>query len=566
MKTVSSRSLSNPINLLLVFLTLLIISTLLFIRRWLPINSLASYFDDGLFLERAEFILSGNLGQMSNGYNALVKGTFYPWFVVISSKLDLNPIFFTYLILILIVIFMCFVLFFITKNVFISLILGIILLADPVFFSESSSRLVREITQQNFVYLFFILFNLIIYLIYTKVFSPYLLFSSSLICGLLLTLSINIREENIWIFSALGLNILIFLIYRYRTLKILQFSALIILSMLISIQIVKQANESFYGVPLLNSTTQGEFPKMMTLLSGIQSSAGNKRYVSIDKEKRYLAYEVSPTFSKLKPNLEGPGLAWIQYGCQDSQTCDDYANGWFHVALREAMKGVGWWETEQLAQQKMRVINSEIGNACLNQTIECSRGIPFGPAYGNQFISKIELVDSIGFFREYIVSSFNNWGISRTVDGSTLFKTSVMPENFYSSWHQIIPSMPASQKDYIDKFNSRYLSFQPYLNNWSLFYSYLLKIMLIGNILLVILFAFKKIKTHRFLKTAYIVSFYLWISKGILLSLNSSINFKSINLTYALGARVFLTTFLCLGVIMLFNNSLNKSSEVNVDS
>lgn len=567
MKKMLKNKVPSPLNLILFLSTLFLLSILIVIRRWLPINTLVAYFDDGLFMSRAEFILSGNLGEINWGFNALVKGTFYPWFIVSGNKVNSNPIFLSYLVLILIIFLLSLIVFNITKNIIISLVLLIFVAADPLYFSEGSSRLMRELPQQNLVLLFFVLFNLIYYLVSEtqKRNSTYFVILLSITSGLVLALSINVREENVWIYSAYVLNVLILLLSKKFTyLQILYINATIITTLFISIQVVKVINNNFYEVSLQNSTTEGEFPKMMLNLSSIKTSEGNVRYSAIDKAKRKIAYEVSPSFAELRNYLEGPGQAWVQFGCADSNICDDYSNGWFHVALRVAMREIGWWETEKIAQEKMQQINLELSNACDKKLITCIKGIPFGPAYGNQFISKQEITDSVPYFTQYVNASLNNWSIQREVNPTIIFKTEIMPEDLYTSWKETIPSLPFGQNQYIDKYNSRYLALQPYLNIWSGIYSTLLKSMLIINLLIPILILYYKSrsKINVYLISTYLVYLYLWISRGIFLSLNSSVNFKSVSITYALSGRVFLSCFLVLGIIIIFKILSQKPTSL----
>ena len=567
MKNILKNKVSKPFNQFLILFALFILLILVIIRRWLPINTLVAYFDDTLFMSRAEFILSGNLGEINWGFNALVKGTFYPWFIVLGNKLNSNPIFLTYLILILIIILLGIIVFYITKNIIIPLLLIIFVVADPVYFSEGAGRVMRELPQQNLVLLFFVLYNLIFYVVskLQNKNSKYFLILLSVSSGLILALAINVREENIWIYSACALNIMILLFSRkFNSLQIFYVNALIIASLFVSIQAVKVINNRFYEVSVQNSTTEGEFPKMMLNLSSIKTSEGNIRYSAIDKAQRKIAYEVSPSFAELKDYLEGPGQAWVQFGCQDSNVCEDYSNGWFHVALRVAMREIGWWETEKIAQEKMRQINLEITNACGEKLITCTKGIPFGPAYGNQFISKQEIFDSLPYFSQYVTASLNNWGTQRQVSSSTIFKTEVMPEDLYTSWKETIPSLPFGQNQYIDKYNDRYLMLQPYLNLWSGLYSILLKLMLIINLLVPILMLYFKsrLKINIYLISTYLVFLYLWVFRGVFLSLNSSVNFKSVSITYALSGRVFLSCFLVLGIIIIFKTLRQKTTSL----
>ena len=540
------------IDKLIITLFLVLVFSLIIIRRWLPVNTLIAYFDDGLFVSRAEFILNGNLGKLNSGFNALVKGTVYPWFIVISKIAGLSPIFLSYLFLILNATLLSFFIYKLTNRIYLSFILSCFIIADPVYFTDSASRIMREQVQQNFILLFFVLFNLLIYLISKKELGTKKIIVIFALLGGIFVVALNVREENIWIYSALIINILLIFPIKIDHKKRFLIFLTLFISIFISIHAVRLVNNIFYGVSLQNNTTEGEFPKMMLNLSSIQTDSGNIRYVSIDKNKRELAYKASPTFSKLESNLEGPGQAWIQFGCNDSQTCDDYANGWFHVALREAMKEQGWWDSESIAQNQMKKVNQEIEGACERNLITCKKGIPFGPAYGNQFISQQEVIDANTYFFQYTNQSFNSWSISRNLEKDTILKTEVMPEDMYQSWRKTIPSMPPAQITYINKFNSRYLEFQPFLNIWTFVYSNLLKLFFAINILILFYAIGNKILRKKFLHfwPLYLSFFYIWISKGALLSLNSSINFKSVGLTYALSSRAFLTGFLAIGIII----------------
>jgi hypothetical protein len=140
-----------------------------------------------------------------------------------------------------------------------------------------------------------------------------------------------------------------------------------------------------------------------------------------------------------------------------------------------------------------------------------------------------------------------------------------MPEDLYTSWKKTIPSMPDGQNQYLDKYNSRYLTLQPFLNYWSSIYSVLLIILLIFNILnlfLLIIYKFR-IKLSFFLTSTYLIFMYLWVSRGIFLSLNSSVNIKSVILTYSLSGRVFLSSFLFLGLIIFFSILKQRSKLSN---
>ena len=86
-----------------------LISTMLFfvyLRYNLLINVNNYPFDDGLFIARAEGFVLGNEKSLEStrGFNPLVKGQIYPRIIVIANLLNLNPIVFVYILLIVTII------------------------------------------------------------------------------------------------------------------------------------------------------------------------------------------------------------------------------------------------------------------------------------------------------------------------------------------------------------------------------------------------------------------------------------------------------------------------------
>jgi hypothetical protein len=105
-------------------------------------------------------------------------------------------------------------------------------------------------------------------------------------------------------------------------------------------------------------------------------------YLSVPYKKRLRLYEISPTFSKLKPFLEEEGAGFKKAGCEFySWTCDDYANGWFMWALRDAVALAGFYDNPNRAANFYKDISGEIDAACKDGRIECRQplisSIPF---------------------------------------------------------------------------------------------------------------------------------------------------------------------------------------------
>jgi hypothetical protein len=89
------------------------------------------------------------------------------------------------------------------------------------------------------------------------------------------------------------------------------------------------------------------------------------RFVPVSKETRALAYEVSPTFARLKPELEGKvGQSWEFEGWVNLGIQNELAAGWFVWALRNAADQIGIHETGEKAASFYWEMAREINRAC----------------------------------------------------------------------------------------------------------------------------------------------------------------------------------------------------------
>jgi hypothetical protein len=533
-----------------------LIGTLILIRELLLINVKNYPFDDGLFIGRAESLIGDTektLGS-TRGFNPLVKGQVYPFVLNFSNLLGLNPLVLVYCIFLATAIL---ILILINKEntslLFISSFIIFVFL-DPSPFSAQASRIGREFLYEIIVMLSFALLIKLKFRFSDQKFRlrPPLVIATGSSIGLLMFLANNTREERPWIYL-IWVTGFIWLIGKNRktVLPIIFIAATTIIAYIVFNSYLRIYNENIFGVKLTSTTIEGEFPRLMSNLSSTNVKEKLNPYVSISESKRQIAYKNSPSFSLLKNYLEGEGKAWIQFGCENSQTCEDYANGWFHVALRVAIDEQGFWITQKSAQDFMSKVNDELELACTSRQITCNSALPIAKALGVTQITGEQIASSVNFLKQYVDRSVIGW--NRGAQEHSAHE--VMDERQWERWIFVVKSLPDSQEQYQNKYNHRISIFNPIYQVWVKIY---LLINLVG--ILSFLYVLYALLLHRnrfgknesiFVTTACF-SLFIWFSRGVLLAINSATNFISIAENYALPGRVFLpiayTLFFYVGV------------------
>jgi hypothetical protein len=517
---------------------------LIFLRESILINVRNYPFDDGLFIGRAESLIGNTektLGS-TRGFNPLVKGQIYPFVLEISNFLNLSPLVLVYVIYLFALILFIFFLY--KKNKSLILIFSFILFVffDPSPFSSQASRIGREFFYEIIVLLSFILIVALKFIFFEskiKLTFPFI-FLFGISSGFLIFLANNTREERIWIYLIWLVGFFWMIWKKSNVLLPVILMALVSMITYTSINyLLKSYNEHVFGIRLTSTTIEGEFPKLMSNLASINVDEKSDPYVSISELKRKIAYENSENFSLLKNYLEGEGKAWIQFGCSNSLTCDDYSNGWFHVALRVAIDNQGFWLTQRNAQEFMKSINNELELACTSKLIECNKALPIAKALGVTKITRLQLFTSIKFMELYLKNSIFGWNSS----AQEFNPYDVMDEKQWERWKFVVKSLPDNQTQYQNQYNHRITLFNPIYQKWVAFYEVI-------GVVGVILFLFITYRiifySNRFEKkdllyiSMAIYALFIWLTRGALLAINSSTNFISIAENYALPGRVFL--------------------------
>jgi hypothetical protein len=538
----------------------LIIATLVFLRDALLINVRNNPFDDGLFIGRAESLIGGTektLGS-TRGFNPLVKGQFYPYVLKVSNSLNLSPLVLVYLLFLSSTILLLIFLYRKTRKIFFTLPFIIFVILDPSPFSAQASRIGREFIYEIIVMISLTLLVKLKFYLSEKNFRlrlTVIVFLGTL-SGLLMFLANNTREERPWIFL-IWLTGFIWVIgsNRRSILPIILIAVTTLIAYSIFNSYLRNYNKNIYGVKLTSTTIEGQFPRLMSNLSSINVAETYNPYVSISEPKRLIAYKNSPSFSLLKNYLEGEGRAWIQFGCQNSQTCDDYANGWFHVALRVAIDEQGLWITQKSAQDFISKVNKELELACLSGQMVCNRALPIAKALGVTQVTEEQLATSVDYLRLYIDRSILGW--NRGEPEHSAYE--VMDEKQWEKWVYVVKTLPDSQVQYQNKYNNRVSIFNPVYQKWVSTYSLISLLGVLSFLYIVYSLVFYRNKFGKIellLTSVAFYSLFIWFTRGALLAINSATNFISIDENYALPGRVFLplsySIFFYLGVKMIF--------------
>jgi hypothetical protein len=130
-------------------------------------------------------------------------------------------------------------------------------------------------------------------------------------------------------------------------------------------------NLAHYGVFLGHELFAPGFVAAHGQLTRIEP-ASPRRFVSIPAASRAAAYAASPAFRTLQTPLEGPlRQSWIVDSCSWLHVCDDYANGWFVFALRDAAASAGHYVSAPETDAFWGRVAEELDAACADGRLRC---------------------------------------------------------------------------------------------------------------------------------------------------------------------------------------------------
>jgi len=303
--------------------------------------------------------------------NALIKGCFYPIFAGTIFKLSLNYVTTIQFFYILSCLFAVYCFYPLIRNRIMALVVLMMMFINPMSTSSESSTTYRSC----------------IYYITALVFlagicgwalrieegkGNFCLIIGSLFYGI----SLNTREDSQWLTLFLVVAILVYLFFylKYYNKGLKRIIAVIAVAALLCCLpsfLIALENKNEYGVFLTEDYNSGGFAKACGALSRPYSSREDVAHYPIPEDVRIKLYEVSPSFSELKPYLEGDGSAtrWKAFG-----DGTDYHNGWVTYALRTAALSAGYYKDAATTEAFWNRVADEVNSACDNGSIDARRG------------------------------------------------------------------------------------------------------------------------------------------------------------------------------------------------
>jgi hypothetical protein len=252
------------------------------------------------------------------------------------------------------------------------LMLGV-LLSFPWMWSGSSLRILRDGFYTSLIFVFLALSFLTIW--GEGEHRRY----RALAAGLVLGLASITREENPWLWPAMGILIVaLFIAERRRSGGLAAFSMIVLwaaiglVSVRGTILTIHYAKYKTFDVADIGETN---FRNALRALFSVEPSE-RIPHLLVSKEARSAIYAHSPTFARLSGLLDGdpaPLAGWQGPGCQwyGGKICGDYGGFWFVWAFRDAVALAGGYANAKTSAEFYRQISQEIGRACENKELTC---------------------------------------------------------------------------------------------------------------------------------------------------------------------------------------------------
>jgi hypothetical protein len=330
-------------------------------------------YDDALFIKLAESISQGNwLGTFD--YLTLVKGPGYPIFLAVNNFFGLNVVLSQAMFWGLVLLLFFKILVVEEKSRLAFAICFSIAILDPRVFQLDHPFRETIYTSQALAVLGILIYG---FLPEGKLKIPSgRKFVALLGGGMLFAWFWLTREEGIWLLPGIFLLILYFFIRSRQDGKVKIFLRKIFIWTLgfgmiycTFLGLNLSHYNSFSGV----DATQKDFTRSVRALQSIQ--VGEKiPYVSITKEMRIEAYEVSSEFSSLREFLDPVpnNSPWIGALCTlQESTCGDISDAVFQWAYRQAVFYSGNYTSPVDASEFFENVAEQIEAACFSKKIVC---------------------------------------------------------------------------------------------------------------------------------------------------------------------------------------------------
>jgi hypothetical protein len=409
-----------------------------------PVLNLGAAHDDELMIRLAYQIKNGNwLGDYSIlGHLTLAKPAGFPLFLAVTSWLPWSQVITVHLLLIFAIAAFVRELRILGLSRRLSLISLVFLLFFPLWYGDSFSRIYREglLTALTFLLISVTLsarrkIAILDSSESNTVKSGQVVnsFIAGLIFGFLMIIK-NFWQPAFVMFTLITAPGILMAYRSTRKFKPLLFRASsvyvpVIFGLLVPVFAVSSMNQLHYGVFTLENFSSGQFSRTISLLSSIEPS-GTRPYVQVTAEQRAKVYEISPTFTQLKPTLEQTyGVGWRGAACSTISLCDE-SGAWFPWELRDAAQTAGLADSATEFESTFRTISNDIERACHKKLILCGlRGL--APGIGDPFDIPVKnLFDAEAMAISDLFQWQNVNGVRGIVDPN---------HPYYEEWKSVVP-------------------------------------------------------------------------------------------------------------------------------
>ena len=356
------------------FLTLTCLS--LWLSQGLLLSARNYFFDDLLYLRLGNMILNGQwLGAFDE--TTLVKGPGYPLWIVVSFLSGLPLLLSQNILYVSACSLLIYALLPFAQGQYTLLsIMFCVLLFDPQAHSANNIRVFRDfLYSTQHILIFACLIGML-----SKRGGVLSLLYWALGLGICLTFFWITREENFLILPSL------FMLLAYTGWKIwrengkktfLRISLLVVPLAILAVAVVGLCalNNQYYGISEVVEQNSSEVNHALDALKRVKQAEWH-RYIPLPKEVRDKIYLVSPAFAELKPFLEGPvGEMWTRMSTSRLPELlgkEDIGGGWYLWALRDSIKGAGYYRSGTETINFYSRLASEVNAACDNGGLDCN--------------------------------------------------------------------------------------------------------------------------------------------------------------------------------------------------
>jgi hypothetical protein len=189
--------------------------------------------------------------------------------------------------------------------------------------------------------------------------------------------------------------------------------------------------ESRYGLPIIYEFGEGEYPKLLATIRGIETRKDN-RLVMVPQEALAKLRSEVPDFAPVIDHLPPPGPH--TYSCQLQGVCSEWSNGWMPFWIRDAAAEAGLTPDLPTAQKYFRRIREDIEEACRTGRLVCrykGNGLipPFELRWTRAYLHELKRLAEMFLMPRLSVSADPSVDLDVSMELANIFRVVTMTDN-----------------------------------------------------------------------------------------------------------------------------------------